>query len=360
VTRRIALCLPGGGANGALFQIGAVSALEDTIEGFDGSSFDLYVASSGGASVAAALANGLPVQRLYRAFVDPADVYFGLERKHLLRIDLGEWRRALPSLFGAMREAAGGLVALGTGVPSAALWQELDRLYDALPAGIFTLEGYEKFLEDFFVRRGIPNNFFALPKPLRILAHDLDSAEPTVFGAGGFDGVPISRACIASMAIPPLFSPVAVGERSFINPGAGQVVHLDVAMQEGATVLVVVNPMVPMQLADPAPSMRGETPRARGMPWIVNQAIRIGATRGIREQCRRAEASGAASVLLIEPEPEQSVMFVSNPSSHEARRRVLEYAYRRTRAVLASSEDALARAGLTLRPPRSEVPRSRV
>lgn len=359
MTRKIALCLPGGGANGALFQIGAVSALQDAIEDFDGSSFDLYVASSGGASVAAALATGLPVQRLYRAFVDPADVYFGLERKHLLRIDLSEWRRALPSLFGAMREAASGIVALGTGVPSAALWQELDRLYDALPAGIFTLEGYEKFLEDFFVRRGIPNNFFALPKPLRILAHDLDSAEPTVFGQGAFENVSIARACIASMAIPPLFSPVVIGEHSFINPGAGQVVHLDVAMQEGATVLVVVNPMVPMQLSDPA-SARGDAPRARGMPWIVNQAIRIGATRGIREQCRRAEASGAASVLLIEPESEQSVMFVGNPSSHESRRRVLEYAYRRTRAVLSSSEEELVRAGFTLRAPRSEPPRSRV
>jgi predicted acylesterase/phospholipase RssA len=360
LTHKIALCLPGGGANGALFQLGAVSALEDSIERLEASNFDLYVASSGGASVAAALASGLPVQRLYRAFVDPADVYFGLERKHLLRIDLGEWRRALPALFGAMREAAGGIVARGAGVPTPALWQELDRLYDALPAGIFTLEGYEKFLEDFFVRRGVPNNFFALPKPLRILAHDLDSAEPTVFGAGSSANVPIARACIASMAIPPLFSPVQVGERSFINPGAGQVVHLDVAMAEGATVLVVVNPMVPMQLNDPPPSTRGEVPRARGMPWIVNQAIRIGATRGIREQCRRAEASGAASVLLIEPESDQSVMFLGNPSSPESRRRVLEYAYKRTRAVLASSEEALSRAGLLLRPPRTEPPRSRV
>ena len=57
MTRRIALCLPGGGANGALFQIGAVSALEDTIEGFDGSSFDLYVASSGGASTSVGLSS---------------------------------------------------------------------------------------------------------------------------------------------------------------------------------------------------------------------------------------------------------------------------------------------------------------
>ena len=142
--------------------------------------------------------------------------------------------------------------------------------------------------------------------------------------------------------------------------GARRTAQTDVAMAEGATVLVVINPMVPMQFNDAPPSTRGDAPRARGMPWIVNQAIRIGATRGIREQCRRAEASGAASVLLIEPEADQSVMFVGNPSSPESRRRVLEYAYKRTRAVIASSEEALSRAGLLLRPPRTEPPRSRV
>src|ERR1700753_2222629 len=92
---KIALCLPGGGATSAMFQIGALAAFEDSVAGFEVNGFDFYVGSSGGASVASALAGGLPVQRIYRAFLDPADVYFGLERKHLLRVDLGEWRRTL-------------------------------------------------------------------------------------------------------------------------------------------------------------------------------------------------------------------------------------------------------------------------
>ena len=82
---KIALCLPGGGATGAMFQIGALAAFEDAVEGVEVNGFDFYVGSSGGASVAAALAGGLPVQRIYRAFLDPADVYFGLERKHLFK-----------------------------------------------------------------------------------------------------------------------------------------------------------------------------------------------------------------------------------------------------------------------------------
>ena len=70
---RLALCLPGGGVTGGLYQIGALAALEDTLEGLDARGFDLYVGTSSGATVAAALAGGLPVQRLYRALLDPAD-----------------------------------------------------------------------------------------------------------------------------------------------------------------------------------------------------------------------------------------------------------------------------------------------
>ena len=47
---RIALCLPGGGAPGAMYQIGALAALEDVVEGLDVNEFDLYVGASSGAS----------------------------------------------------------------------------------------------------------------------------------------------------------------------------------------------------------------------------------------------------------------------------------------------------------------------
>ena len=64
---KIALCLPGGGVTGGMYQIGALAALEDVVEHFDANAFDLYVGSSSGASVAATLAAGVPVQRMYRS-----------------------------------------------------------------------------------------------------------------------------------------------------------------------------------------------------------------------------------------------------------------------------------------------------
>jgi len=361
---KIALCLPGGGATSSMFQIGALAAFEDSVDGLEMDGFDYYLGSSGGASVAAALAGGLPVQRIYRAFLDPADVYFGLERKHLLRVDLGEWRRTLVSALSALRHGASSLLSRTSAPAPAALWEELDRLYDSLPAGLFTLDGYERFLEDFFVRRGVPNSFYGMPRPLRIIAHDLDSGALAVFGQGDSAAVSVTRACIASMAVPPFFSPVRIGERHYINAGAGQVAHLEVAIEMGANVLIVVNPMVASSVAT-VPTGHGhrDSLRDKGMMWVLNQAIRIGIHKIVREECARIVREGRAQVILIEPSPEDCILFMYNPASFDARRAILEYAYRHTRAELtksfASHDSVLLRAGLRPRAtPSSVIPAS--
>jgi predicted acylesterase/phospholipase RssA len=353
---KVALCLPGGGATGAIFQIGAIAALEDVLEGVDAGGFELYVGSSGGASVAAALAGGLPVQRIYRAFLDPADVYFGLERRHLLRIDLGEWRRVVPALIGALGEGASELVGRGSVPPPSALWEKLDKLAEALPAGLFTLDGYERFLEDFFIRRGVPNSFYSMKRPLRILAYDLDAGELTMFGADGTSDATVTRACTASMAIPPFFSPVKIDDRFYMNPGAGQVVHVEVAVADGADVLVVINPLVPLRGSESRTSSEASGLRDRGMLAIINQAIRIGSARTLRDQCRRATEQGK-SVLLVEPDAQHASLLLGNPSSMDVRRRILEEAYRHTRAALARAfeggHDVFGRTGWSLRTSRA-------
>lgn len=329
---KIALCLGGGGATGAMYQIGVLAALEDAVEGLEAHGFDYYVAASSGTSVAAALAGGRSIQRIYRAILDPADDYFPLERKHLLKTDLGEWRRTIVSGASALRQGASSLVARVPTSP-AALWEELDRFNDSLPAGFFSLDGYERFLEDFFVRREVPNTFSSMPKVLRIVAHDLDSGEEVLFGSSGYDHLPITRACIASMALPPLFSPVRIGSRHYIDAGSAQVKHIDVAVECGADVVVVVNPMVPIAAQD-VPTGHGPRPslRDKGMLWVLSQSMRIGVHKLMQEACARITNEGRADVVLIEPEPTDAILFMHNPASFSARRAILEYAYRSTRA----------------------------
>jgi predicted acylesterase/phospholipase RssA len=193
-----------------------------------------------------------------------------------------------------------------------------------------------------------------------VLAHDLDSGQLAIFGDGNSAEVSVTRACIASMAVPPFFSPVRIGERHYINAGAGQIAHLEVAIGAGANVLVVVNPMVASSVAS-VPTGHGhrDSLRDKGMMWVLNQAIRIGIHKIVREECARIEKDGRAQVILIEPSPEDCILFMYNPASFEARRKILEYAYRHTRAELAKSfasgDGVLERAGLHPLPPPSSI-----
>jgi NTE family protein len=354
VKPKIALCLPGGGVTGAMYQIGALAALEDVVSEFDANGLDLYVGTSSGASVAAALAGGIPVQRMYRALLDPADVFFPLERRHLLRMDLGEWARALGTILGAARHGGASFLKRAPAPSPQALWEELDRLYDSLPTGVFTLEGYERFLEDFFARRGVPNNFRAIPRPLRIMAHDLDSGSPVFFGDPEQDHVPVSRACIASTALPPFFSPVRIRDRFYIDAGAAQAAHLDAAVRSGADVLVIVNPMVPVRV-ERVPTGHGHrtSVRDKGYLWVANQAIRIGMHTLLHESVARIRTEHGTEVILVEPDATNGVLFMFSPASFTGRRAMLEHAYRATRdrvsEWLSSPRQNMSRAGWTRR-----------
>jgi NTE family protein len=337
-----ALSLPGGGLTGALYQIGALAAFEDGVRADDGRRFSAYIGSSSGASVAALLAGGIPVDRLYRALLDPVDNFFPLDRGHLARVDLDEWRRALSTGLLAARHALARVLRRGEpssgGSPQRFIWEQIDRLNDSFPAGLFTLDRYERLLAEVFLRRGVPNDFREMPRALRVAAHDLDSGERVMFGAPGAAHVPVSLACSASLALPLFFSPVRVDGRHYLDGGLGHVAHLDVAEGLGASLCVVVNPLVPVSASEGAvPTGHGArgSVRDKGLLWVYNQAMRVGAHARLHQEVARARAAGATSVLVLEPEPSDVLLFLHNPVSFDTRRAILEYAYRTTRERIA-------------------------
>ena len=57
------------------------------------------------------------------------------------------------------------------------------------------------------------DDFRALDHELYLAATDLDTCERIVFGADGWDDVPISRAVRASTALPMVYKPVQVHDR---------------------------------------------------------------------------------------------------------------------------------------------------
>src|SRR5438046_1200113 len=98
---RVGLALAGGGPLGGIYEVGALLALTDSLDGIDFGDLDVYVGVSSGSFVAAALANGISPAQMYRLFIDDgADA--SLSPALFLRPALGEFARrglSLPRLF---------------------------------------------------------------------------------------------------------------------------------------------------------------------------------------------------------------------------------------------------------------------
>ena len=338
------LCLGGGGITGAMYEVGCLAALEEFFDGFAASDFDVFVATSSGATLATVLAGGFPAMRLYRALLDPADDFFPLKRNHLIRLDTSEWRRVAKSVVGAVRR----LVSYAASRPlEIDLWNELDRFWDSVPSGIFALVGYEKFLDAFMARRGIPQRFDELPRKLLLVANDLDLGERVVFGAGELTDVPIARAICATGAIPLLFAPVRIGERDFIDGGLGNIAHADLAAEEGCELVLIVNPMVPVR-ADlderEIPTGHGKKRRVRdkGLIWVQSQAFRLRAQARLLEGLADFEREHPnVAHYLLEPEPDDATIFMYSPMNFAARRAILEDGFTQTMRLLKSPDSSL-------------------
>src|SRR6266540_1959443 len=74
---RTALCLCGGGITGAVYELGALTALNQFFVDFDTSRFDMYLGTSAGALMVTMMAAGLQPSAIARSIMDPnADEQF--------------------------------------------------------------------------------------------------------------------------------------------------------------------------------------------------------------------------------------------------------------------------------------------
>jgi NTE family protein len=338
------LCLGGGGITGAMYEVGCLAALEEHFVDFSAADFDVLVGTSSGATVATVLAGGFPATRLYRALLDPADDFFPLKRNHLMRLDGSELRRVGLSVVGAARHFVSSAASRPLEID---LWNELDRLWDSVPSGLFALDGYERFISAFMARRGIAERFDQLPHKLLLVAYDLDQGQRAVFGAGDLARVSIPEAICASSAQPLIFAPVRIGERDFIDGGIGEVANADLAVAEGCELVLIINPMVPVR-ADAAksaiPTGHGRQRRVRdkGLLWVSSQAIRLRSHARLHDGLRRygLEHPGT-NIHLLEPDPDDATMFMYSPMNFAARRTILEDGYVRTMQQLKAEGSTL-------------------
>jgi NTE family protein len=363
---RSAICLCGGGIIGGMYEIGALAALDDFLgtpgdRSFSVNDFDCYVGTSAGSFLATVLASGIRARRLFRAVLDDDPGFFPARRTDIYRFD---WRQGL----GIVRDVGG--VILSALARAARRQLDVAELItdfgDALPAGVFSLRHYEKFLDDFLRNHNLPTRFSEVPRELYITANDLDSGHRAILGQGALADMPLAKAICASSAIPLFFEPVRYNGRDYVDGAVGKVEHADIALARGAELIVVVNPQMPVwndpdREEMPTPLVGARHIRDKGLLAVYNQAAKMSTRTKLYNGIRRYQASHpAATLLLVEPRPEESDIFLTNPMSFSSRRRILRYGYESTARLLVEErarwEVAFARVGVRVDPRRLTPP----
>lgn len=335
--QKVALVLSGGGIPGWMYEIGCLTALDEFFQdGFSTARFDIYVGTSAGANAAALVANGIPPRDVYDAVVADRPSPFNFRRENIYTFGTGETWPTVKKVGAAgwtvWKELFGAMLRHRR-IPGV-----LDLLYtvqESLPSGIFTLKPLERHLRKHLVDP-YSNDFRDLPGRLFIPAVDLDTGQYVVFGDEGYDNVPISRAVTASSAVPILFQPVRISGVDYIDGGIGRVANMDVAIQNGAGTVLVLNPVVHLENDRESvclPTCHGfcRGLRDKGMGIVADQAMRVNTSVRLK-MAREAhrEKHPDIDIAIIEPNPKDTFMFTQNVVGHEARKEVIRFGYRST------------------------------
>jgi predicted acylesterase/phospholipase RssA len=345
---RIGLALAGGGPLGAIYEIGALCALEEAVQGLDLNALGGYVGVSAGAVVAAGLANGMTPRQLCTSFIENDGPRDDIIRPDLFfRPALGEYMRRLAALPGLSAQACFGYVLGGSSLATA-----LEQLGRALPTGLFSQAPLQAHLQRAFAAPGRSDDFRQLRaergRRLVLVATDLDSGEAAPFGLPGWDHVPISRAVVASSALPGLFPPVPIDGRSYVDGALKKTLHARVLLDLGLDLLLCLNPLVPF---DASHGHRhrvlggaGRIPNLvdGGLPVVLSQTFRSLIHSRLELGMKGYEASHPdTDILLFEPDHRDPEMFLANTFAYSQRRLLAEHAYQHTRADLRSRRSVL-------------------
>ena len=344
---RIGLALAGGGPLGAIYEVGALCALEESVQGLDLTRLDGYVGVSAGGFIAAGLANGITPRALCRSFIENDGPRDDLIRPTLFITPAwAEYARRLASVPGLAAQAAYGYLFRGRPAMAA-----IERLGRALPAGLFSHGPLEVRMRRMLQGPGRSNDFRQLQRKLVLVATDLDSGQTAPFGQPGWDHVPISQAMAASAALPGLFPPVPIDGRWYVDGALKKTLHARVLLDMGLDLVLCLNPLVPFDATHRTHRrvMGAAGPRIPrlvdgGLPVVLSQTFRTLIHSRLELGMKGYEASHPGTdILLFEPDHRDPEMFLANLLAYEQRRAPAEHAYQQTRADLRSRRTALRR-----------------
>jgi predicted acylesterase/phospholipase RssA len=311
---KIALVCAGGGVTGALYEIGCLKALDETLD-LDLTRLDLYVGVSGGAFVASLLASGFGPGEIYREITTGGASPFGVPAAAIFRLGVAEYARRALRLPSATLKAAKAVFSGDTSSPRDVLLPFLE----VIPPGFLDNSGVEEFLRNLLKRFNKTNDFDELHTPLRIVAVDLDRGETVAFGDKKHRSVSISEAVQASTALPGLYRPVHLLGKDYVDGGVTKTAHINLAIREGADLIICINPLVPIMNAAARSSLGPLS--SHGVDTVLGQVLRI-LLHGRFEygMDRYKTEHPEVDILLIQPTRDDLTMFRYDIMRYSARK----------------------------------------
>lgn len=299
--KKVALVLAGGGVTGIAFELGVLRSINEAWLNRTVNDFDLYVGTSAGSYVAAYLASGVSLAHLYRLLKQEIGLFGSSGPAVTFFPNVGEvvektvfWPLTLLHATGAFFRSRDPLQGV------------MRAIEEVLPSGLFDTWMLQQQLYRSFRRHGAGNRFADLPRDLFIISTDLDDGERVVFSRA--NDVPLEKAVAASCALPLIYRPVRINGREYVDGGVRGTASVDLALEQGADLIIVINPMVPFhndpehhadrfELGEPAGHLSNRGPVA-----IYNQVTRASMHSGLYYHIKQIKRDHPdVNLMLIEP-----------------------------------------------------------
>ncbi len=228
---RMAICLAGGGIEGLFYELGVLRALQFFLPNFPVQETDVVCGISAGAILGAFLANGIGPVEMIEGFQRGNARIDRIARHHIFDPNVSEvLQRIGSSTLGLIR---------GKNTP-------LQSLFRLMPNGLFAGNNLRRYLERQLNKPGMTDRFTETRHKLFIGATDQDTAEHVVFGSPGWQHVPIHLAIRASAALTPFYPPQRIDGRYFMDGGFTRTTNMRTAVQNGASLVILIDPLVPI------------------------------------------------------------------------------------------------------------------
>lgn len=293
--KKIAFVCSGGAAKAAAFHLGVALALKEQGFQFRGGTrqnpsvnapsdleISTYVGSSAGSLICAFLASGYSLDNIFNSYLSREPKY-PEDRlpKVLSRLSYQELFKMRPEL---VKEQVGFLLNIRKTFTSFIQgdWESVLKLDWIKINGLFTTKGLEKWLRN----EVLPSNKFEdLDPDLFIVATQLNHSRKSVFGKVQLDPPPeditceyeqdvsISDAVAASTALPPIFAPYALKNKSgknlsYIDGEIRDTLSTHVAVDHGADLVIASYTHQPYHFQKQVGSLTDY-----GLPLILIQSV---------------------------------------------------------------------------------------